>query len=136
MKKTIFMLAAVACLASCSKTTTPTPTAAATHNQMDGDTVNFRSNSDITYTSRTTADINTINIDLKNAVIGNEVNIVTPTTAGNMVTVKLLNGTVKQVLLLNGASSIQASNSTRWVINLKYFSPDYIYMTIDNPIQR
>lgn len=137
MKK-LLLLVCVASLFSCTKriTTVITPTTLTlSKNNIKGDTLNFRSNINITYSERATAPINSCFIDMKGAVVGNEINILTLVTKNCYYTVKASDTSIKQIILVNGMESLKATSSTKWVINIKYFSKDFIFLTISNPVQ-
>jgi hypothetical protein len=136
MKQIIASLCVVvALMSSCTKSQVSIPTTASlTRTTANGDTVNFATPADILYTTRCTEGITTINLTTTNSQIGTEVNIIVPTTAGALLTFTAPS-TIKQVLLTNGAYSIGATYSTRWIIKLKYFSPQYIQAEITNPQQ-
>ena len=134
-KQFLAFTAVVALLSSCTKTTVLTPVPVSlTRTTLNSDTVNFSTPADITYTSRCTEPINTIYLNTSGAIIGTEVNILALTTAGTMLNFTAPTS-LKQVILVNGAYSIGATFSTRWLIKLKYFSSNYIEAEITNPQQ-
>ena len=138
MKRIFLSIAVVASLSSCYKgsSTNALPIVQTlNHEALNGDTINLVGNSDITYQTRAKDTLNTLVVNMHGAIIGSEVNILSLTSAGASFNIQVLDTSIKQAILVNGASSLIATKPTKWVINIKYFSKDYLFVTITNPEQ-